>query len=159
MKLLFVIFLAIATVKLSAQTDSRIFYSQLQVVFSDLDKNFEFLKGELKDRAGSDTLYASNTTLEGTKDNNILASPDIHAYQAMIMDSTSFEGSQFVLKAWKQKLNNALTGAFSEVDKEFHSEDKNIDGYRYASEKIEVLLLRHKSGDSSYWINLVIKAK
>jgi len=160
MKLLSVFLLAIGTVKLSAQTDSRIFYSQLQVVFSDLDKNFEFLKGELKERDGIDTLFESNTTLEGTKDNSILASPDIYAYQALITDSTSFEGSQFVLKAWKQKLTTALTGTFSEVEKEFHSEkDKNIDGYRYSSEKIEVLILRHTSGDGSYWINLVIKAR
>src|SRR5215203_1126276 len=160
MKLLFIVLLAIASSTLSAQTDNRIFYSQLMVVYSDLDKNFEFLKGEMRDKEGSDTLFASNTTVEGTKDNNIFASSSVYAYQAMIIDSTTYEGSEFILKAWKQKLTNALTGYFSQLAKDFHSEnDKNIDGYEYSSEKITLLILRHKSNDGSYWINLVIKAK
>jgi len=160
MRLLFIILLAMTSSKLSAQTGNRIFYSQLMIVFSDLDKNFEFLKGELRDNEGGDTLFASNTTLEGTKDNNIFASSNIYAYQAMITDSTNYEGSEFILKAWKQKLTNALTGPFSELEKEFHPEsDKNLDGYKYSSEKITLLILRHRSPDTSYWINLVIKAK
>jgi len=152
--------LTISSISLPAQTDSRIFYSQLMVVFSDLDKNFEFLKGELKDKEGSDSLFESNSSLEGTKDNTILASSSMYAYQAMIADSVSFEGSEFILKAWKEKLTNTLTDSFSELEKKFHSDnDIKIDGYRYSSEKITVLVLRHKSDDGSCWINLVIKAK
>lgn len=160
MKPLFILILTIVSIKVSAQTDSRIFYSQLMVVFSDLDKNFEFLKGELQDANGADTLYESNNHLEGTKENSILVSPNLYAYQAMITDSISKEGSQYVLKAWKDKLTNALTGSFKELEKEFHSEkNPTIDGYQYSSEKISVLLLRHKASDDTYWINLVIKAK
>lgn len=160
MKLLFILLLTIVSTRLSAQTGDRIFYSQLMVVFSDLGKNFEFLKGELKDANGRDTLYTSNTTLEGTKDNTILVSSDLFAYQAMISDSGSYEGSKFILKAWREKLNNALTGSLSQPEKEFHSEhNKDIDGYMYSSEKITVLLLLHKLDEASCWINLVIKAQ
>ena len=160
MRLVFLMLLTISSIHLPAQTDSRIFYSQLMVVFSDLDKNFEFLKGELKDKEGTDTLFESNAVLEGTKDNTILSSVSIYAYQAMISDSVSHDGSEFILKAWKQKLTNTLTGSFSELEKKFHSDkDLNTDGYQYSSEKITLLLLRHKSDDGSYWINLVIKSK
>jgi hypothetical protein len=144
----------------SAQTDSRIFYSQLMVVFSDLDKNFEFLKGELQGKEGNDTLFETYLALEGTKENTILASPGGSAYQAVIIDSTSDEGSQLVLRAWKEKLTNALTGSFTELETEYRLEkDKEINGYRYSSEKIIVLLLRHKTDGGWYWINLVIKNK
>lgn len=160
MKWLLVFLLAIVSTKLLAQTDNRIFYSQLMVVFSDLDKNFEFLKGELKDTQGGDTLYQSNTSLEGTKENTIVTSSGLYAYQAMITDSITYEGSQFILKAWKEKLTNALSGSFDQLQEEFHSEyDNTTEGYRYTSEKITVLLLRHRSDDGSYWINLVIKSK
>jgi len=160
MRLVLLMLLTISSINVPAQTDTRIFYSQLMVVFSDLDKNFEFLKGELKDKEGSDSLFESNSSLEGTKDNTILASSSIYAYQAIIADSVSYEGSEFILKAWKEKLTNALTGSFSELEKKFHSDnDINIDGYRYSSEKITVLVLRHKSNDGSCWINLVIKSK
>jgi len=158
MRLMFILLFSISLIKLSAQTDSRVFYSQLMVVFSDLDKNFEYLKGELKDVEGTDTLYESNNYLEGTKENTILVSINLNAYQAIITDSISFEGSQFPLKAWKEKLTNALTGSFTQLDKPFHSEkDTGIDGYEYSSEKISVLLLRHKADNGSCWINLVIK--
>ena len=160
MRLLLLILLTISSINLPAQTDSRIFYSQLMVVFSDLDKNFEFLKGELKEKDGSDTLFESKSTLEGTKENTILASSSMYAYQAIISDSISYEGSEFILKAWKEKLTTALNGSFPELEKKFHpNNDLQIDGYRYASEKITVLVLRHKSHDGSYWINLVIKSK
>ena len=115
---------------------------------------------ELKDKEGSDSLFESNSSLEGTKDNTIFASSSIYAYQAIIADSVSYEGSEFILKAWKEKLTNALTGSFSELEKKFHSDkDLNTDGYQYSSEKITVLVLRHKSNDGSCWINLVIKSK
>lgn len=160
MRSVFISFILLISIGASAQTADRIFYSQLMVVFSDLDQNFEFLKGVLKNKEGSDTLFESNNTLEGTKENTVLVSPGLYAYQAMISDSTSEEGSQFILKAWKGKLTVALMGTFSELEKEYYSEkDKSIDGYIYSSEKIMVLLLRHKSDDKSYWINLVIKAK
>jgi len=156
----FLMLLIMSSIHVPAQTDSRIFFSQLMVVFSDLDKNFEFLKGELKDKEGSDSLFESNTILEGTKENTILSSSSIYAYQAMIADPVSYEGSEFVLKAWKEKLTNTLTGSFTELEKKFHSDkDVNTDGYQYSSEKITVLVLRHKSDDGSYWINLVIKSK
>lgn len=152
--------LTISSINLPAQTDNRIFYSQMMVVFSDLDKNFEYLKGELKEKDGSDTLFESNHALEGTKDNTILASSSMYAYQAIISDSVSYDGSEFILKAWKEKLTSTLTGSFSELEKRFHSDtDLKIDGYRYSSEKITVLVLRHKSDDRWYWMNLVIKAK
>jgi len=160
MKPLFILLLTIVSIRLSAQTGERIFYSQLMVIFSDLDKNFEFLKGDLKDADGTDTLYSSNTTVEGTKENTILISSNLYAYQAMISDSTTLKGSQFILKTWREKLTNALTGSFPELEKEFHSEhNKDIDGYMYSTERITVLLLRHKLDKASYWINLVIKAK
>lgn len=159
MKPLFVLLLVIVSVKVAAQTDSRIFYSQLMVVFSDLDKNFEFLRGDLKDIDGLDSLYESNTHLEGTKENSIFVSSDLHAYQAMINEAISKDGSQLLLKAWKEKLTNALSDSFSELEKEYHSKDAITDGYQYSSEKIIILLLRHKANDDTYWTNLVIKAK
>jgi len=160
MKLLFVILLTIASINVSAQTDSRIFYSQLMVVFSDLDKNFEFLKGDLKDKEGSDTLFESHTNLEGTKDNTILASSGKYVYQAMINDSTSYEGSEFILNAWKEKLTKTLADSFFKLEKNSHSDnDKRVDGYQCSSEKITVFILRHQSDDGWYWINLVIKEK
>ena len=160
MKSLFVFLLTFVSIAASSQTDNRIFYSQLMVVFSDLDKNFEFLRGELKDKEANDTVFESNSTLEGTRENTILASSKLYAYQAMINDSTSEAGSQYILKAWKEKLTNVLTDSFSQLGKEFHPEnDKNTDGYQYSSDKIIVLLLRHKADDGSCWINLVIRAK
>ena len=129
-------------------------------VFNDLEKNFEYLKGDVKEIDGKDTLYQSNKPIEGTKDNSIFVSSGLQAYQAIITDSTSEEGSQFILKAWRTKLADALIPTLAHAEKEYHSEgDKTIDGYQYPSDKIEVLLLRHKAGDNSYWINLVIKAK
>lgn len=158
MKTVFIFLLLVVTTTVSAQTDSRIFYSQLMVVFSDLDKHFEFLKGELKEQENKDSLFETGLTLEGTKDNSILVSPGVCAYQAMISDSVSEEGSQLILKAWKEKLDGALEGMFTPSAKEFVSEtDPGTNGYQYSSEKILVLLLRHKAEDGSYWINLVIK--
>jgi len=160
MKSVFLALLISISINASSQTDNRIFYSQLMVVFSDLDKNFEFLKGELKDKEGNDSLFVSNSTLEGTKENTIFSSSNAYAYQAMISDSVSEAGSQYILKAWKEKLTAVLTGSFSQLEKEFHSEkDQSIDGYQYSSEAAVVLLLRHKTDNGPYWINLVIKAK
>jgi hypothetical protein len=158
MKIVFLFLLSTSCLHAFAQTDSRIFYSQLMVVFSDLDKNFDFLKGELEGKEGETTWFETNLKLEGTKENSIVVSANSCSYHAMINDSTSEEGAQFVLKAWKEKLTNALNGTFTELEKEFRSEkDPGTNGYQYSSATILVLLLRHKAGDGSCWIDLVIK--
>lgn len=160
MKVLLPALLSFASIAASAQTDSRIFFSQLMVVFSDLDKNFEFLKGEQKGTEASDTLFESNLALEGTKENTILCSANSYAYQAMISDSTSEEGSQLILKAWKEKLTGALGDSFHQPAAEFQPENNpGVSGYLYASEKVRILLLRHKTDEGWCWINLVIQSK
>jgi len=156
----FLFFASLIFLNGSAQTDSRIFYSQLMVVFSDLDKDFEFLKGESLGKEGEATLFESKLGLEGTKENSIVLSDNTYRYQAMINDSTSEEGSQLILKAWKEKLTQALTGSFPELEKEFQpASDPATNGYRYSSETITVLLLRHKAEDGSFWLDLVIQKK
>jgi hypothetical protein len=156
---LFVMMLSLFTAKSVAQTNNRIFYSQLMVVFSDLDKNFEFLKADLRDSSGTDAVYGTNMRLEGTKENFIVFSSNTATYQAMIDDSTSEEGSKLIMEAWKNKLNEVLAGtSFTELAKDYQSPllpDTN--GYRYLSDRISVLLLKHKSESGSYWINLVVK--
>jgi len=158
MKRLFIALLTVFCLKASAQTDSRIFYSQLMVVFSDLDKNFEFLKGE---QSGSDNdvrFFDSNLALEGTKENSIVVSDSGCSYHAIITDSTSDQGSEYILKAWKEKLADALTGMFTQPAKQFQSEkDPGTNGYQYSSPTINVLLLRHKEDNGSYWIELIIQ--
>lgn len=143
----------------SAQTDSRIFYSQLMVVISDLEKNFEYLKGEEISKQDGVSFYETIRSLEGTKDNMIVIDSAASQYQAIIIDSTSEEGAKLILNSWKNKLAEALTGMFSSAT-EFRSE-KNPDtsGYQFASEKTLILLLQHKQENGSYWINLVIKPK
>lgn len=143
----------------SAQTDSRIFYSQLMVVISDLEKNFEYLKGEEITKQHGVSFYETIRSLEGTKDNMIVIDSATSQYQAIIIDSTSEEGAKLILNSWKNKLTDALTGMFSSAT-EFRSE-KNADtsGYQFASEKTVILLLQHKQEHERYWINLVIKPK
>ena len=131
MKFLFGILLFISTAA-SAQTDNRIFYSQLMVVFSDLDKNFDFLKGGFSGKDKNVSFFDSNLTLEGTKENSIVVSDSICSYHAIITDSTSEQGSEYILKSWKEKLASALNGMFSQPEKELISE-KDPDGYQYSS--------------------------
>jgi len=147
-------------VKSSAQTENRIFFSQLMVVFSDMENNFDYLKGDLKGKDGDESYFETIRTLDGTKDNVITISPSSSAYQAMISDSTSEEGSKIILNSWKEKLAEALTGIFSAAA-EFHSQKNvNIDGYQFISDKLALLLLRHKSENGNYYrIDLVIKPK
>lgn len=130
------------------------------VVFSDFENHFDYLKGDLKGQDGDESYYETIRTLDGTKDNVITISSSSSAYQATINDSTSEEGSKIILNSWKEKLNDALTGMFS-APAGFHSQkDANTDGYQFISDKLAVLLLRHKSEDGNYyWINLVIKPK
>lgn len=130
------------------------------VVFSDLDKDFNYLKGEPVGKEGEATVFESKLGLEGTKENSIVFSDNIFRYQAMISDSNSEEGSQLILKTWKKKLTQALTGSFPELEKEFRpATDPATNGYRYSSETITVLLLRHKAEDGSFWLDLVIRKK
>jgi hypothetical protein len=158
MKTVFSLLFTALCLNASAQTDSRIFYSQLMVVFSDLDKNFDFLKGEPSGKDKEVSWFDSNLTLEGTKENSIVVLDSISTYHAMITDSTSEEGSRFILKAWKEKLTTALTGMFSQLEKEFQSEkDPGTNGYQYSSATIKVLVLRHKEDNGSYWMELVIQ--
>lgn len=160
MKKLFSILAILSFMKSSAQTESRIFFAQLMVVFSDIENNFDYLKGDLKAKDGDESYYETIRTLDGTKDNVITISSNSSAYQAMVNDSASEEASQIILNSWKEKMNEALTGMFS-GPAEFRSQkDPDVTGYQYTSDKIAVLLLRHKSEDGNYyWINLVIKPK
>jgi len=160
MKKFLPILFVLLCIKSSAQTESRIFFSQLMVVFSDIENNFDYLKGDLKAKDGDESYYETIRTLDGTKDNVITISSSSSAYQAMINDSTSEAGSKIILNSWNEKLDDALTGMFSQPV-EFHSQkDPNTNGYQYISDKLAVLLLRHKSEDGNYyWINLVIKPK
>ena len=61
----------------SAQTDSRIFFSQLMVVFSDIGKNFEYLKGEELSKQDGVTIYETIRSLEGQKTISSLLTPII----------------------------------------------------------------------------------
>jgi hypothetical protein len=142
----------------SAQTDSRIFYSQLMLVISDLEKDFEYLKGDEISKQEGITFYETIRSLEGTKDNMIVVDAATSQFQAVIIDSSSEEGSKLILDAWKDKLASALTGMFSPAVA-FQSKDVHTNGFQFLSEKIVVLLLRHKEDNGSYWINLVIKPK
>jgi hypothetical protein len=142
-----------------AQRSNQIFYAQLMTVFSDAEKNFDFLKGELKYAEDKDSVFATNMTLEGTKENSILLSSGLSTYQALINDSTSEEGAQYILNSWKEKLTNVLTGGFNDLEKDFVSQkDSGTNGYQYSSDKISLYLLRHKEGNS-YWNDLVIRRK
>ena len=157
-------FLAVLTIvfstRSSAQTESRIFFSQLMVVFSDIENNFDYLKGELKGKDGDEAYYETIRTLDGTKDNVITISPGSSAYQAIISDSTSQQGAEAILNSWKQKMNEALTGMFSQAAEFRSQKDPAVSGYQYTSDKLAVLLLCHKSEERNYyWINLIIKAK
>lgn len=160
MKKIFIALSLFFFIKSSAQTESRIFFSQLMVVFSDMENHFDYLKGEFKGKDGDESYYETIRTLDGTRDNVITVSSSSSAYQAMISDSTSEAGSTIILSSWKQKLDEALTGLFSSPA-EFHfQKDSGADGYQYILDRSTVLLLRHKSEDSNYyWINLVIKPK
>lgn len=160
MKKILTVLIILSCIRASAQTESRIFFSQLMVVFSDIENNFDYLKGDLKAKDGDESYYETIRTLDGTKDNVITISSTSSAYQAMISDSTSEEGAQIILNSWKEKLNEALTGIFSQPA-EFHSQkDPGVSGYQYTSDKLALFLLRHQSGDGSYyWINLVIRPK
>jgi len=61
---------------------------------------------------------------------------------------------------WKEKLNEALTGMFSQPADFRSQKDDGVNGFQYTSDKLAVLLLSHKSDDGNYyWINLVIKPK
>lgn len=138
---------------------NRVLFSQVMVIVSDLDNNFDYLKGDLKSKNGSTSFYETNRTLNGTKDNIIAIDSTSSQYVAMINDSTSDAESKRILDLWKQKLNEALTGMFSSAA-DFHSQkDSNIDGYLLTSDKTAIYLLRHKSEEGWYWINLVIKPK
>lgn len=160
MKEIFGFFMLLASLCASAQRDHQVFSSQLMVIVSDLEKKFEFLKGELIEAEENDSLFATGLRLEGTKENSILYSSNRYTYQAIINDAGSKEGSELILKAWKDKLTAILKDSFKELGEEYHSEkDPGINGYRYTSETVTILLLQHKTEDGSYWINLVIKAK
>ena len=159
MKISFVFLLLFSFLTASAQTDTRIFYSQLMVVFSDIEKNFEYLKGDLRSSDDGVFVYETIRSLEGTTDNVVITDSVVYEYRAQINDSTSEEGSELIVAAWKKKLNDALSGMFS-APAEFRSDiDPATTGYQYSSEKIAVLLLRHKEKSGWYWIQLVIKPK
>ena len=160
MKKIFIILTIFLCIKSSAQTENRIFFAQLMVVFSDIENHFDYLKGDLKATQGDESYYETIRTLDGTKDNVITISSTSSAYQAMINDSTSGEASEIILNSWKQKMDEALTGMFSPAV-EFHSQnDAGTRGYQYSSDKLNVFLLRHKSEDGNhFWINLVIRPK
>lgn len=160
MKKIGLLFIFIAfTFLVKAQTDSRIFYSQLMVVISDLETNFEYLKGAEISKQNGVSFYEAIRFLEGTKDNLIVIDSASSQYQAIIVDSTSREGSQLMLDSWKDKLNSALSGMFSPATALSSSSDANTSGYQFSSKKITVLLLRHKLENGAYWINLVIKPR
>lgn len=159
MKTIFIFLALLVSSFASAQRDDQVLYAQLMVVFSDFEKNFEFLKGELIEAEEKDSIFTSTLRLEGTKENNIVFSSGGYTYQAMINGETSEEGTQLVLAAWKEKLSRVLKDSFPQLETLYRSQSgTNTSGYSYSSEKITVLLLQHKAADDSFWINLVIKA-
>lgn len=143
-----------------AQVSGRIFSSQLMVVFSDMKNHFEYLRGDLIDSRDGDSLFASNTALEGTVDNSIFISAGGNAYQAMINDSTSREGARLVMNAWKEKLLNLLDTSFRRPPGVYESTAEPLaGGFEFVSDKIRVMLIRHQHEEGWYWVNLVITPK
>lgn len=160
MKAILLIVALLASVAAPAQVSDRIFFSQLMVVFSDMDNHFDYLKGELLDTRDGDSLFSSKSALEGTVDNSIFISGGGNAYQAMINDSTSREGAQLVMNAWKQKLEEVLDTSFRRPPEVYQSTaEPGAEGFEYISDKIRVMLIRHQHEEGWYWINLVITPK
>lgn len=158
MKFLFVSTLACLALSSLAQTDNRILFSQLMVVFSDIDKDFDYLKGDLKTKEGNISIFETNRSLEGTTDNVIISDSVHYQYLAVISDSTSEEGSQLLLNAWKEKFTDMLTGMFSPATEFKPYDDPNTNGYQFSSDHTVLLLLRHRE-DHLYWVNIVIRSK
>jgi hypothetical protein len=159
MKTFFLLLLVSSSSVVCAQTDNRIFFSQLMVVFSDLDKNFEFLKGEMKGREGNMAYYEAGITLEGTRENTIIVSSDTSfIFQAIVNDSTSEEGARLILGAWKTKLISVLEGSSFTQPTALPAGKDAASGYQFASDKISTLLRLHKEA-GWYWIDLIIKLK
>lgn len=158
-KIVFIFLLSALYSAVSAQTDSRIFYAQLMIVFSDIDKNFEYLKGEELSKQDGFTIYETIRSLEGTKDNIIISDSTHYQYRAVINDSVSYDGAKLILASWKTKLDEILSGMFLSATKFQSEKDPGTNGYQYSSEKIVVLLLVHKEENESYSLDLFIKLK
>lgn len=153
------LFSVFALASFSQGERNRVLFSQIMIIVSDLENHFDYLKGNLKSKEGTTAFYETNRTLNGTKDNLIVIDSNALQYVAIINDSTSEENSKHILDLWKQKLNEALNGMFSEATG-FHSQkESNTSGYLLTSGKAAVYLLRHQSKEGWYWLNLVIKLK
>ena len=126
MKIVFVVLCSLFTCSSFAQEQyNRVLFSQLMVIFSDLENHFDYLKGDLKTKEGSVAFYETNRTLNGTKDNMIAIDSSTSQYVAIVNDSTSEENSKHILALWKEKLMNALTGMFT-APSEFYSKKMQV---------------------------------
>lgn len=159
MKIVFVFLCTLFTCSSFAQEEyNRVLFSQLMVIFSDLENHFDYLKGDLKTKEGSVAFYETNRTLNGTKDNMIAIDSSTSQYVAIVNDSTSEENSKHILALWKEKLMNALTGMFTAPSEFYSKKDAGTNGYQFTSDKIVLYLLRHKTENGWYWINIIIRA-
>jgi hypothetical protein len=128
--------LACSTFALAQQNLSR----QIKAIVKDSSNNFSSFKGDPK--TGSDSVYHSTITLDGTYDNEILIFPETGwSYRAIIADSVNERKGKKIVEEWKDKLRDILGGSYNVKEMEIKPWNPARAGWKLSHRRQDVYVI------------------
>jgi|SRR5215203_5287063 len=134
------------------------FAKELNQIIKDSANHFSKFKGGFKEMHDQDSVFYSITTLEGTRENDIIVTQILTQYRSEIIDSINEKKGKKIVDEWHEKLIGVITGKFkSEKTKiETWSVTKYGWSFKNGNTWIDISLLPINVNSSKYFVSLAV---
>jgi len=138
------------------------FAKQLDDLVKDSTNYFKSFKSNFKERrfteASPDSIFYTNSSLDGTTNNELLISPSESIYMADVADSLNESDGKIMVNEWRDKINFLLGSGFIIEDVKTIEDHPSTYGWNFTKGNltINIGLFPHKKNSSLNWIGLAV---
>jgi len=152
-RVIYFLFLQCSFIFSSAQS---IFSSQLKAIIGDSTNKFQKFKASFKELQLSDSVFHSNITLSGTKDNDIMVTKGMTLYRTIVIDSVTERKGKKIINEWQEKILQTLGGRFTLEKTKIQSWNPTKYGWKFNCGNVSVNLdlYPHNPNFPFYWVCL-----
>ena len=134
------------------------FASQLNQIIKDSANHFKKFRGDFKELVDHDSIFYTTTTLEGTRENDILVTQRMSLYRCEIVDSVNERRGKTIVDEWHQKLIGFLGPRFNSEKTKIKSSSPVKYGWNFKKGDtwIDISLLPVGLHSSKYYVSLAV---
>ena len=152
-KFYFFLLFSLSAFQIFAQTSSKVPSASLQLkkVVSGVQNDFKNFKGETVKVDGEDVVYASNITIVGTTENQVMDFASGKSYMAKLGEGLSEKEAKTLIENWKKKFSTAGAERYEITRDDLQNTESKRIAYLFMGEQSSVSIYAMKYADDTHY--------